>query len=238
MKVIGYVRVSTAGQAEEGDSIAAQEERIRTWAKYSNAAEVVIFRDKGISGKRADNRPGLQSALEAVGEGDALVCYSMSRLSRSIRDTLNLSEYLRKRGADLVSLSENIDTTTAAGKMVFRMLAVFAEYEREVIGERVKTVWHYKRRKGEKTGGNVPFGYRARKGKLYEVESEQAAVRRILELRAAGSSLRQICRALEDEAIARKSGRTKWYPAAVSRIIQRVERDRREDQEQNGRKAA
>ena len=238
MRTIGYIRVSTAGQAEEGDSIAAQEERIRAWAEYNRASDVSIFRDEGISGKRADNRPGLQAALEAVGKGDALVCYSMSRLSRSIRDTLNLSEYLRKRGADLVSLSENIDTTSAAGKMVFRMLAVFAEYEREVIGERVKTVWHYKRRKGEKTGGNVPFGYRVRKGRLYKVEKEQETVRMILDLRAEGLSLRAICRALEGASIPRKSGKPVWYPAAVRRIIQRVQRDRREEQEQNGRKAA
>ena len=109
VKAIGYVRVSTQGQAEDGVSLDAQEAKVRAWADL-NGAEVFIFRDEGISGKRADNRPGLVAALDAVGKGDALVCYSMSRLSRSIRDTLNLSEHLQHRGADLVSLSEHIDT--------------------------------------------------------------------------------------------------------------------------------
>lgn len=238
MKAVGYIRVSTAGQAEEGISLEAQEERIREWARYNKADAVVLFRDEGISGRRTGNRPGLQAALEAIDKGDALVCYSLSRLSRSIRDTLNLSERLQKQGADLVSLSESIDTTSAAGKMVFRMLAVLAEYESEIIGERVATAWHQKRRKGEKTGGDVPFGYRVRKGKLYEDRTEQEAVRLVLNLRGKGESLRGICRVLESAGISRKSGIPDWHPVAVRRIIRRVERDRKEQEAKKESKAA
>ena len=94
MKAIGYIRVSTSGQVEDGVSLDAQEAKVKAWADLNNADEVVIFRDEGISGKRADNRPGLQSALDAVNTGDALIVYSLSRLSRSTKDTIALSEIL------------------------------------------------------------------------------------------------------------------------------------------------
>ncbi len=171
-------------------------------------------------------------------KGDALIVYSLSRLSRSIRDTLNISERLQKTGADLVSLSESIDTTTAAGKMVFRLLAVFAEYQSDVIGEGVAEAWQYNRRKGKKTGGDVPFGYRVRQGKLYEDQAEQETVQMILDLREKGESLRAICASLEAAGIRRKSGITTWHPNAVRRIIQRVERDEAEREEQKVRAAA
>jgi DNA invertase Pin-like site-specific DNA recombinase len=90
---------------------------------------------KGLSGTKAD-RPGLAAALSAVCKGDALVVYSLSRLARSTAHTLQVSDYLEWVGADLVSLSEKIDTTSASGKMVFRLLAVLAEFERDLISER------------------------------------------------------------------------------------------------------
>jgi DNA invertase Pin-like site-specific DNA recombinase len=220
MKAIGYVRVSTQGQAEDGVSLDAQEAKVRAWADL-NGAEVVIFRDEGISGKRSDNRPGLVAALDAVGKGDALVCYSLSRLSRSTKDTLTIADLLAKREADLVSLSEKIDTTTAAGKMVFRMLAVLSEFERDQISDRTRFALAHKKANGEKTGGDVPFGYRARKGKLYRDAGEQKAVRLVLNLHGKGESLRDIGRALEAAGIARKGGSRTWHPQAVLRIIER-----------------
>ena len=220
MKAIGYIRVSTHDQAEDGVSLAAQEAKVRAWAGL-NGADVVIFRDQGISGKRSDNRPGLQAALDAVGKADALVCYSLSRLSRSTRDALEIADTLAKKEADLVSLSEKIDTTTAAGKMVFRMLAVLAEFERDQISDRTKAALDHKRSNGEKTGGDVPFGYRVRQGRLYPVKTEQRAIAFMVELAGKKTSLRGICRALKDAGIARKDGSLAWHPQSVLRIIER-----------------
>jgi len=221
MKAIGYVRVSTQGQAEDGVSLDAQEAKVRAWGELNGAAEVVIFRDEGLSGKRADNRPGLQAALDAVAKGDALVVYSLSRLARSTRDTLDMSEALQKKGADLVSLSEKIDTTSAAGKMVFRMLAVLAEFERDQVSDRTRFALAHKKANHEKTGGDVPFGYRVRAGRLYRHEKEQEVVRLILDLAAGGKSLRAICRSLEAARVARKRGSLAWHPQIVSDILQR-----------------
>ena len=221
MKAIGYVRVSTLGQVEDGVSLDAQEAKVRSWADLNGAEEVVIFRDEGISGKRSDNRPGLQSALDMVGKGDALVVYSLSRLSRSTKDTLILSEILLKKEADLVSLSEKIDTTTAAGKMVFRMLAVLSEFERDQISDRTRFALAHKKANGEKTGGDVPFGYRVRGGKLYRHAEEQKAVGMILELRSKGLSLRGICNHMTAAGIARKRGSLTWHPQIIADILQR-----------------
>jgi len=201
-------------------SLDAQEAKVRAWAAL-NDAEAVIFRDEGISGKRADNRPGLQAALDAVGKGDALVVYSLSRLSRSTKDTLGIAELLAKREADLVSLSEKIDTTSAAGKMVFRILAVLSEFERDQISDRTRFALAHKRANGEKTGGDVPFGFRARNGKLSLHTEEQKAIRLVLGLKAEGMTLRAICRALEAAGVARKRGSRAWHPQTVLDILNR-----------------
>lgn len=223
MKVIGYIRVSTAGQVVDGVSLDAQEAKIRAWAAANGAEDVQLFRDEGISGKRSDTRPGLQAALAAVEKGDALVVYSLSRLSRSTRDTLTISEELLRKDADLVSMSEKIDTTSAAGKMVFRLLAVLAEFERDQISDRTRFALAHKRAKGEKLGGDIPYGYNVEGGQLRPVAEEQKALDLIRSLRGAGESLRGICRALEAKGIARRRGSRTWHPQIVKDILQRME---------------
>ncbi len=221
MKAIGYIRVSTEDQAKEGISMEAQEAKIKAWAELNGYDIAAVYTDAGISGKRADNRPGLLDSLNNIGAGDALVVYSLSRLARSTRDTLDISDMLTKKGADLVSLSERIDTTTAAGKMVFRMLAVLNEFERDQVSERTKMALRHKRAKGEKTGGDIPFGYDLDPdtGLLVENESEQKAIRLIRKLQFKGYSLRAICRELEADGHRTKTGRIKWHPQSLKQII-------------------
>ena len=222
MKVVGYIRVSTQGQVEDGISLDAQEAKVRAWADLNGADEVAVFRDEGISGKRSDNRPGLHAALDMVSKGDALVVYSLSRLSRSTKDTLLLSETLLKKEADLVSMSEKIDTTTAAGKMVFRMLAVLSEFERDQISDRTRFALAHKKANGEKTGGDIPFGYRLDGGRLIKDENEQKAIALIRELRRKGYRLQAICDELAKEGYRTRRGNLKWQPKTVSRIIERM----------------
>src|SRR5262245_55625582 len=125
MQAIGYVRVSTVEQSKDGVSLDTQRERIRAWAVANGYDMGRIHVDAGVSGKRADNRPGLQAALTEVCKSrGALVVYSLSRLARSTKDAISIADRLHKASADLVSLTERIDTTTAAGKMLFRLLAV------------------------------------------------------------------------------------------------------------------
>jgi len=126
---IGYIRVSTEGQAQDGVSLDAQRAKIEAWCELNDYTLDAVHVDAGISGKSADNRPGLQAALADCRKGSALVVYSLSRLARSTKDTISISDRFAKTGADLGSLSEKIDTTAAAGKMVFRMLAVLAGFD-------------------------------------------------------------------------------------------------------------
>lgn len=222
-KAIGYIRVSTQSQVTDGVSLEAQRQKIEAWALVNDAELVEMFEDAGISGKRADNRIALQGALQAACDNKAaLVVYSLSRVSRSTKDTLAMAERLEKAGADLVSLSEQIDTTSAAGKMVFRMLAVLAEFERDLVSERTRAALSHMKAQGKKTGGDVPFGFDNDDGNLVINEAEDTAVETILELHSRGKSLRQICTELEWRGIHTKRGKGNWQPTQVSRILKRA----------------
>lgn len=218
-----YCRVSTQGQAIEGVSMDAQLNRARAWAAAAGFAVIAEHQDAGISGKRADNRPGLQAAIsQACDIKAALVVYSLSRLARSTSDCIAIANRLEASGADLVSLSENLDTTSAAGKMVFRMLAVLAEFERDLISERTKTALDYKRGQGYKTGGTCPFGYTVdANGLLVEEPNEQAAIKLIMNLREQGATLQAICAELERRNIKTKTGGEKWQPKTVSNLLKK-----------------
>lgn len=218
MKAVGYVRVSTQGQALDGASLEAQQAKIEAWCMANDYELKAIYQDAGISGTKAD-RPGLQQALEATSKGDALITYSMSRISRSTKDMLRLSERLKKRKVDLVSLTEKIDTTTAAGKMVFRMMAVLNEFERDIISERTKAALSYKKAIGEKYGP-VPFGYRQVEKRLIEVQREANIVADILSMREQGSTLADIANQLNTRGIKGKRG-GKWYASTVRHLISR-----------------
>lgn len=219
MKAIGYIRVSTEQQAGDGISLEAQRAKIESWCKTNDCELAEIFVDAGISGKSMDKRQGLQNALASTGKGMALVVYSLSRLARSTKDTLAISERLDKQGADLVSLSERIDTTGAASKMMFRMLAVLAEFERDVVSERTTMALAHKKANGEKYAP-VPFGYREVEKRLEVVESEAQLVAEIHSRRQAGETLQSIADRLNSQGIEGKQG-GKWYPSSVKCILQR-----------------
>lgn len=224
MKAIGYIRVSTTGQAEEGVSLEAQRAKIEAYCLANDVDLVAVHVDAGISGKRADNRPALCEALDQVcREKGVLVVYSLSRLARSTKDTIAIAERLEKAGADLASLSEKIDTTSAAGKMVFRMLAVLAEFERDLVSERTRGALQHKIAKGERCG-KVRFGFAvADDGKtLVPVAAEQDVIRLIKELRADGMSFRAIAMELDARGIPTKEKRAAWSNQAVSRILTRA----------------
>lgn len=230
MEVIGYCRVSTEEQADGGVSMAAQAERIRAWAELNEHDVVEIYEDAGLSGKDT-KRPGLQAALDAALErGAVLVVYSLSRLSRSVRDMLALSDQLEKGGAEFVSVTEKFDTTTAMGRAFYKIIGVLAELEREQIVERTKVALSHKRQRGELTG-TPPFGWRAAtKGPLDENgvaeavvleydEREQQALAKMLDLAAAGTmSYAAIGRELDRLHLPPRTGAT-WERGSLRRIV-------------------
>ncbi len=222
MRAYGYVRVSTADQAAEGVSLDAQRARIAAWCEANGYELAGIHVDAGLSGKRADNRPALQTALCAVTRerGSALVVYSLSRMARSTRDTLAIAERLERAGADLVSLSERIDTTSAAGRMVFRMLAVLAEFERDQTAERTRVALAHKRARGE-AYAPTPFEFRREGDRLVSDPARAAVVREIVAAREAGRSYRAIASDLRARGVPTAQGGA-WDPATVRKVALRA----------------
>lgn len=225
MRVIGYIRVSTVDQATEGVSLDAQRARIEGWcaANGGTLAEADVFVDAGLSGKRSDNRPGLQAALDAVcATGGVLVVYSLSRLARSTKDTIAIADRLAGSRAELVSLTERIDTTTATGKMFFRLMAVLAEFERDLISERTKAGLAQKRSESERVG-QLPYGYDlADDGRTVRPNpAELALLAEIGALRSAGRSLRWIARDLTRRGVPTKNGGRRWSHTTIATILNR-----------------
>jgi len=222
-KAVGYVRVSTNGQAENGISMKAQASKIKAWAEVNECLLVETLEDAGISGKRQDNREGLQKAIErACEEKGVLVVYSLSRLARSTKDAIQISEKLHKAGADLVSISEKIDTTSAAGKMVFRLLAVLAEFESDLVSERTKTALDYKKKQGKRTG-TIPFGFRVGEdNETLEIEpKEKKIIDRVKDLRASGLKLREIQEELQAQGIKTRKGNG-FTTSAICKIVNKA----------------
>ena len=223
MQAIFYLRVSTEQQATEGVSLEAQQAKLTAWATLNDATVLGVYSDAGLSGTK-DDRPGLLNAMEAATKAKAtLVVYSLSRLSRSTAATIRLADELNRAGAELVSLSEKIDTTTAAGKMVFRMLSVLNEFERDLVSERTTTALRHKKSQGQRVG-EIPFGYDlAADGiALIANPAQLEAIELINSLRAAGLTYQAIANELTARGIATKKGNAKWSTASIHKIVNRA----------------
>lgn len=223
MDAIGYIRVSTEQQATEGVSLAAQRERIQAYCVAAGMSLVGIREDAGISGYHAHNRPGLQQAMaEACDRKAALIVYSLSRFARNTREAIDLCDQLDNAGADLVSLTERIDTTTPAGKLIFRMMAALAEFERDQLSERVTDAMAFAKAQGRRVG-SIPFGYDLGDDGVHLVENqgEQASITLIQQLHTEGLSLREVAGELNDRGISSKTGRA-WSAKTVRDVIKRA----------------
>jgi DNA invertase Pin-like site-specific DNA recombinase len=222
MRATGYARVSTFGQSQDGVSLEMQQNRIAAWCKGNgHELETVFVEARG--GGRADNRPELQKAMNLVCKRRGiLVVYSLSRFSRSVRDTLELTEQLDRANAHLASLSESLDTSSAVGRMIFKLLSTLAEFERDVNSERTRNALGHMRRTNRRISAKIPFGYTLAddKATLLPDTNEQAAIARILDRRAAGMTLAAIAASMESECVKTREG-GRWYPATVAAILNR-----------------
>ena len=219
-QAIGYIRVSTEKQANEGVSLEAQEARINAWCIANGYELARVYVDAGISGKKMENRPELLAALAALKKGMALVSYSLSRLARSTKHLIEISELVSKKKGDLVSLSEKIDTTTAMGEMMFTLMAGMAQLERRMIAERTSTALQHKKATGQKYTNQTPYGFEAIEGKLVQVEQEAQIVAEIQSARAGGDTLQAIANNLNGRGIPTKTGK-QWAPATIHLLMKR-----------------
>ena len=219
-RAVAYVRVSTEKQADAGQSLEAQRAKVAAYASLYELELVEVVVDAGVSAKTL-NRPGLTRALAMLksGEADALVVVKLDRLTRSVRDLGELVErYFASGAAALLSVSEQIDTRSAAGRLVLNVLASVSQWEREAIGERTAAVMQHKASQGEFTGGQAPYGYAVEAGRLVPVEAEQAVLAAAREAKAKGLSLRAVAKALEARGFLARSGKV-FAPTQVSRLL-------------------
>jgi site-specific DNA recombinase len=146
-RVVAYLRVSTDKQADHGISLDAQRAKLTAYAELYDLDLVTVEVDAGASAKTLD-RPALQRALTTLkaGRADALLVVKLDRLTRSVRDLADLvDDYFRDGKYALLSVSEQVDTRSAAGRMVLNILTAIGEWEREAIGERTSAAMQHLR---------------------------------------------------------------------------------------------
>src|SRR5574344_2086812 len=165
---------SLDAQRESGENYIASQ-KTRGWICLPER-----YDDGGFSGGNT-NRPALKKLLADIASGkvDVVVVYKIDRLSRSICDFAELSKTFDKFGASFVAVTQEINTTTSSGRMMLNILVTFAQYEREVIAERIRDKMSASRKKGKWVGGSVPFGYKVVDKHLQIHEEEADIVKRI-----------------------------------------------------------
>ncbi|HBA55076.1 MAG TPA: recombinase [Syntrophorhabdus aromaticivorans] len=222
MKTLGYVRVSTDEQAREGVSLDSQKAKIQAYCDLNDLDLVEIIEDAGKSGKDL-NREGVQALLERIKgrQIDAVVVYKLDRLSRRVKDTLNIMDAIEKKSVSFHSITEKIDTKSAMGKFFLNIMASMNQWERDTISERTRDALHHKIKKGERAG-QIPYGWTLAEDNktLMENHQEQEAISLIQRLNEKGYSYRAICRELTKggyEPIGKA-----WYPQTVSNILKKA----------------
>ncbi len=220
VRVIGYVRVSTEEQANSGLSLSHQRTRIESFAHASDFELLEVIEEPGRSAKNL-KRPGLQRALGILegGGADALLVLSLDRLTRSVKDLGHLVEFFDRTKTALVSVQDSINTMTAAGRLVLNVLGSIAQWEREAIAERTSAAMAVKIRRGEKTGGTVPYGFEAdEEGKLFPNTEEQEGLRLMVRWRKKGFSYQKIGNLLQKRGFSPKKSE-KWHPQVVKQVL-------------------
>lgn len=220
MKAIGYIRVSTEGQAEKGISLEAQRAKIEAYAVTKDLELVEIIEDAGLSAKNL-KRPGVRKVLDMARrkEVDAVVIVKLDRMFRNTVDALETAQAFDRRGVGLHSISESLDTQSAMGKFFFTLTAALAEMERGLVGERTKAALAQKRRKGEATGGSTPYGFDRDGERLTPNPEEQKTLKHMESLRLQGKSFQAIADALNMDGIPTKQGNP-WSRVRVFKILQ------------------
>lgn len=226
MNLLGYVRVSTQGQSDNF-SLEDQKNKIKSFCDTYDHKVIDIFEDTK-SGSSLD-RVELKKLLDKLVGFDGLIVYKLDRLSRSAKDTLEIVEQLQKAGKTLISVSENIDISTAQGKLFLTMIAGFSEYERELIKERMTNGRKAKSKTGY-AGGQPKLGYKVKhettslNGKTIVNKSlvidpkEQEIIKIIKNHKRAGKTIYAITKYLNEHGYKTKQGK-EFKTTQVERVL-------------------
>ena len=176
-KVAIYIRVSTKKQVEEGYSLDAQRERLEKMCETNGYIIYKVYADEGKSGKDT-NRPAFQEMMKDMREGmfDKILVMKLDRISRSVIDLEIMIKEMQKYNVHFESASEKIDTSSSFGMMFVRLLAIFAQFERERISERIYDAFEEMVANGKPISGSQPLGYKIENGKVVIDEDKKDIV--------------------------------------------------------------
>ena len=208
VKAVGYIRVSTEDQADSGAGLEAQRTAIQEQCQRRGWDLVTIHADTA-SARSLASRPGLARALADIDQGaaSALVVAKLDRLSRSLLDFSALMERSRKKGWALVALDLGVDTTTPSGEMMANVLAVFAQFERRLIGQRTREALAVKRLQGVRLGRRPVI--------------MPATMTMIRKARSRGQTLAAIAALLDRESVPTAHGGQRWHVSTVQAVLAR-----------------
>lgn len=178
-----YPRVSHHDQVEFGYSLEAQKKHLIQLCEFKGYEIVDIYEDAGISAKNT-NRPEFQRMIDDMREGkiDVIVCYKLDRLTRSLSDLDWLLKEMEKYNCNLVSASEDINTSTANGRFFIKIVILLAELELERTSERIKFVFEDKVKNGGAISGSQPPGYKTEDGTVVIDKETEPMVRELFDL--------------------------------------------------------
>lgn len=222
MRAVSYSRVSTEEQAMHGFSLDAQEEKNIQYIQDHGWEFVGSYVDPGKSGKDL-NRPDIQKLLQDVEDGkiDVIVVHKLDRLTRNIGDLHFLINLFDKKGIQLHSITEKLDTSNAMGRMFVYILGIFAQWYRENLAEEVVKGQLIKHKQGKRVALGHIYGYDVVDGKLKVNPVEAEYVRRIFELYVyKGYGYDKLCQYLNKHTVS-KTGRA-WVPSTVKGMLQNV----------------
>jgi site-specific DNA recombinase len=219
IRVAIYSRLSVAAKSDERfTSLEAQREAVQSYIDSQRckgwAAIGTRFEDNGYTGANTD-RPGFQALQQAIkdGEVNVLAVYKLDRVSRSQADLHQFLRFLQDHDVDLVSTTENFDTTTIQGRAMIGLISTFAQMERETIAERTRDKVHASRKRGMWTGGRPVIGYGLKDKKLIVIEEEAHRVQEIYRLYLELGSLGNVVRELRE-----RNWQTKGWTSKEGRI--------------------
>ncbi len=205
-----YTRKSTEdGLEQEFNSLDAQREACEAYILSQRHEGWTLVPDRyddgGFSGGNME-RPGIKALLAGIdaGEVDVIVVYKVDRLTRSLADFAKIVERLDAREASFVSVTQAFNTTTSMGRLTLNVLLSFAQFEREVTGERIRDKIAASKKKGMWMGGPVPLGYEVIERKLVPVSEEAERVRTIMQRYITSTSANELIDELDAEGIRTK----------------------------------
>ena len=206
-----YVRVSTQDQAQHGFSLDAQQDALENYAKVLGYEIHKVYRDEGKSAKDMKRPEMTQMLADAeAGKFSAIFIYKLDRFSRSIKDLILTIDKLKELRIDFVSLQDKIETASASGKLMFHIISAFAEFERNIIGDRTKFGMERK----AKEGGFItkaPRGYKLLNKELVLHEEESKEIEMLFtEFIGSDISLTQLAK------------KYKMTPAGIKKLLKNI----------------